>query len=40
MTQDGKNVVIDFHGDGTDTLTIVKTTVATLDLHQSDFHLA
>ncbi len=39
MTQVGKNVVIDFHGDGTDTLTIVKTTISVLDAHSSDFHL-
>jgi hypothetical protein len=39
MTQVGTNVVIDFHGDGTDTLTIMKTTIAILDAHASDFHL-
>ena len=37
MTQVGKDVVIDFGGG--DTLTIVKTTIAILDVHQSDFHL-
>ena len=37
MTQVGRNVVIDFHGDGTDTLTIIKTTIAILDAHQSSF---
>jgi Ca2+-binding RTX toxin-like protein len=39
MMQVGKNVVIDFHGDGTETLTILKTTLAVLNAHQSDFHL-
>jgi Ca2+-binding RTX toxin-like protein len=39
MTQIGKDVVIDFHGDGTDILTILKTTIAILDAHQADFIL-
>jgi Ca2+-binding RTX toxin-like protein len=39
MTQVGKNVVIDFHGDGSDTLTIANTTISFLDAHKADFHL-
>lgn len=39
MTQVGQNVVIDFNGDGSDTLTIERTTISFLDAHSSDFHL-
>ena len=38
MTQAGTDVLIDFGGG--DMLTIVKTTIAILDAHASDFHLA
>ena len=40
MTQVGTDVSIDFHGNGSDTLTIKNATISFLDAHHTDFLLA